>query len=294
MKTVLAALVAIVLVCCGKNEKVNAEADLSIPKGFAAPQVAQRPIRLHEPALELPAGTKVYLADDTSQLRVELPPGYCFFSEEMALTGARTAQPLPFLMVGTYRCVCSSDKGSTCKVFYQEDAGGFGCIHGSCSGSCTGSFSLSGKAGSISGVLVAEQPEVSARKTDASPIASLAPGARDIFFAWPLVQEKIREQYELLYSKLPRPDFEALEKDPRQLQAYVYVKAQVYGVPFLLLAPRAASALRHAVELIEPAAASCSCSNEAGGSCRMKKRGLFGYKVYWCEGSCNGCSLSVQ
>jgi hypothetical protein len=61
-----------------------------------------------------------------------------------------------------------------------------------------------------------------------------------------------------------------------------YVKLQVYGVPFYLVRN----------EALFKAKASCDC--EGTQACTLKALGFSAYKVYYCDGPCNGCALTVN
>ncbi len=235
-------------------------------------------VRLIKPdgiGFELPKGTRITNLGDTI-LQVELPEGYAYL-----VAGAKK---LPYLTFATYKCVCSGI-GSTCRVFYQEQVGGFGCIHDNCTGSCTGSFSS--REGEVIGVLNMRNDEITAQNKSVIENASLSANAMEEFLSSPDIQQVIKYEYDVIYDRLPVPDFNEAEKS----KGYVYVKYYLYGVSFYLLAPREVTQVR-SIDAIETSA-SCGCTSNAG-TCEKKSKGLLGYRLYWCEGTCNGCALTIN
>lgn len=285
--TMLFALAIVLFSACGKKEvkveKATAEQSL----------VAQKEIRVEGSPIRLPAGTKVTKSPDGYELTVELPKGYCFLTENSATTSPeqQSKWPLFIYVIASYKCKCSASDGSACQVLYQEEAGGFGCLHKSCSGSCTGSFTTLQSA-KVTGVLNLSNMEVSARKDKPFQQASLAKEGFDNFFSNPDVQQKIAEQYELLYRNMPKPDFAGLDANRSENQNYVYLKARLYGVPFYMVVPKAIAAEADWMETFNTESASCACDNSKG-TCKKKSRGFLGWDVYWCEGDCNACVLTV-
>ncbi len=270
------------LFSCGKNktdrnyETSKENVLVKTEQGF----VSRVPVKAGETGILLPRGTRITVAKDASAIRVELPKGYSF------LATSPESRTLPVSNIGTYKCVCSASDGTACQVFYQEDAGGFGCLHKSCTGSCTGS--LTANSYKIVGVINLLQDQPEARKDNVFEKASLSEGGMEVFFSRSDVQAKIKVQYDILYKHLALPDFTSIEKS----RAYVYVTVRLYGVSFYILAPAQVKQLR-GIEIIETSA-SCECTNTAGGTCIKKSWGFLGYRVYWCEGGCNGCALTVN
>ncbi|MBI1342489.1 MAG: hypothetical protein GC171_06110 [Terrimonas sp.] len=287
-QTIMLFTLAIVLFsACGKKEvkveKVTAEQSF----------VAQKEIRIEGSSIRLPAGTKVTRLSDGYELTVELPEGYSFLTENKKTTVADNQNRWPLIgyVLASYKCKCSASDGTACQVLYQEEAGGFGCLHKSCSGSCTGSFTTLESA-KVTGVLNLSNREVSARKDKSFQPASLSMEGLDDFFSNPDVQQKIAEQYELLYRNIPKPDFARLNLNKTGSKEYVYLKASLYGVPFYMVVPKAIAAGADWMETFNTESASCACDNSKG-SCKKKSRGFLGWDVYWCEGDCNACVLTV-
>lgn len=284
----LFALAIVLFSACGKKEvkveKVTAEQSF----------VAQKEIRVEGSTIRLPAGTRVTKSPDGYELTVELPKGYCFLTKDNVAVRAEQQREWPLLVyiIASYKCKCSASDGSACQVLYQEEAGGFGCLHKSCSGSCTGSFTTLQAAKEITGVLNLSNMEVSARKDKPFQQASLTKEGFDNFFSTPDVQQKIAEQYELLYKNMPKPDFVRLHANRSEDQNYVYLKASLYGVPFYMVIPKAIAAGADWMETFNTESASCACDNSKG-TCKKKSRGFLGWDVYWCEGDCNACVLTV-
>lgn len=283
----LFALAIVLFSACGKKE-------VKVEKATAKQSfISEKEVRLEGSPIRLPAGTKVARSLDGYEITVELPKGYCFLTETSAVTGPERQNRWPLLIyiIASYKCKCSSSDGSACQVLYQEEAGGFGCLHKSCSGSCTGSFTTLQSA-KVTGVLNLSNMEVSARMDKPFQQASLSKEGFDNFFSNPDVQQKIAEQYELLYKKMPKPDFNRLEANRSENQNYVYLKASLYGVPFYMVVPKTIAAGADWMETFNSESASCACDNSKG-SCKKKSKGFLGWDVYWCEGDCNACVLTV-
>lgn len=259
------------LASCVKRNSKSVAVSIPSPSGI----VLSAPQRIDAIGFELPKGSRI-LNDGDSVIRVTIPKGYGFIVEEKSL---------PYFNAATYRCNCSAS-GSACKVFYQEDLGGFGCIHSSCTGSCTGSF-IAGDH-QVIGVLNTDNHEITARVDQPVLPASLRPGYMNAFFDRADVQQAIADEYSMLYGKRSIPDFDRATGSPD----YVYVPEHLYGVSFYLLVPAEVKALPNVMTL--PSTAVCNCTVVNGGACVKKARGMLGYHIYWCEGPCNGCSLTIK
>lgn len=285
--SMLFALAVVLFSACGKKE-------VKVEKATAEQSfIAEKKVRLEGSPIRLPSGTKVTRSLDGYEITVELPKGYCFLTETSAATGSEQQNKWPLLtyVLASYKCKCSASDGSACQVLYQEEAGGFGCLHKSCSGSCTGSFTTLQSA-KVTGVLNLSNMEVSARKDKPFQPASLTKEGFDHFFSNPDVQQKIAAQYESLYRNIPKPDFARLDANSSANRNYVYLKASLYGVPFYLVVPKAILAGADWMETFSKESATCSCDNSKG-NCQKKSRGFLGWDVYWCEGDCNACVLTV-
>ena len=237
--TVMSALCAIVLfVACNKKEPQAAMKDVStaktaLPIECSKEIIASKPVKVGETGILLPAGTKICLAKDNSEIRVELPADYSF-----ALDGvASRSLPIGF---ATYHCICSG--GGACQDTYIDELG-FGCMHSNCSGGCTGAFTYKGY--SVNRVInLAEEKEK--------------------FFADPSIQIEIANQYANSTDK--------------------YAQQRIYGVSYFFQLPGKAS---------------CDC--EGTKACTLKTLGITmdkiagqSFKIYYCDGPCNGCELTVN
>jgi hypothetical protein len=135
----------------------------------------------------LPIGTKVIMdANDPAQIQFELPDGYAFLTLNVA-----TGKPGTILR-GSYSCSCTG--GGSCTVLYTEQ-GGFGCLHGTCSGSCTGKPTTHNELNSgitIVGVINSNNDILTTKK--ATHQASFSPGGLDAFFQLEEVVQQINER----------------------------------------------------------------------------------------------------
>lgn len=238
--------------------------------------------------LILPIGSRIQVAADEFSIKVTLPDDYGFLYNDTNST--KTAlRTLPVTTFATYSCVCSG-KGSSCQTFYQEQAGGFGCLHQSCSGSCTGQF-VTIQFQQVVGVVKLTSTDITIPKNLPFTPASLEPTAKKLFFEIPEVQEKIREQYELMYRFVQKPDFRKLDPEHQSLHDYVYVRVQLYGVDFYMLGPAEFSQRTDQFEVLTTKA-TCKCGSSTG-ACSSGSGGFLGWKVYYCSGGCNGCQMTI-
>lgn len=237
--TVMSALCAIILfVSCNKKEPQAVEKNVNaaktvIPVECGKEIIASKPVKVGETVILLPAGTKICLAKDNSEIRVELPANYSF-----ALDGV-ASRPLP-IGFATYHCICSG--GGACQVTYIDELG-FGCMHSNCSGGCTGAFTYKGY--SVNRVINLGED-------------------KEKFFADPSIQKEIANQYAV-----------STNKDAQQ---------RIYGVSYFFQLPGKAS---------------CDC--EGTKACTLKTLGITmekiaeeSFKIYYCDGPCNGCELTVN
>lgn len=237
--TVMSALCAIVLlVACNKKEPPAAEKNVSaarivLPAECGKEVIAVKPVKVGETGIFLPAGTKICLAKDNSEIRVELPNDYSFAMDGIA------SRPLP-IGFATYHCICSG--GGACQVTFIDELG-FGCMHGNCSGGCTGTFTYKGY--------------------EVNRVINLGEG-KQTFFADPAIQKEIANKYAVTTDK--------------------FAKQKIYGVSYFFQLPGKAS---------------CDC--EGTKACTLKTLGIAmdksagqSFKIYYCDGPCNGCELTVN
>lgn len=289
----LAVLATCLLGSCAKDEQPQQTRPAQV-NGAAQTTISATAIRMENANIVLPAGTKVTRSADELELDFTLPEGYAFLTDGPvgpSVDGATAYRPLPVLpKIATYKCHCSSTAGSNCMVFYQEDAGGFGCLHKSCTGSCTGSFVTS--SGNVIGVIDQRKKDILQQASQFTEGINLDSLGWSVFLSNPTVQSKIAAVYAQVYRHRAKPDFDQIETGPALRRQYVHQKVQLYGVSFYLLVPATDAALR-TENVYAPVGASCSCTGPAG-KCEKKSKGFLGYRIYWCEGNCNGCALSIN
>lgn len=281
------AMTIIVMAACEKRDARVIVTNVDTASKYSIDVITTKPTTIEGSELVLPVGSRIQVAKDKYSIDVTLPEGYGFLYRDSS-ADAVSMKTLPVLFAAGYMCKCSGS--SNCQVFYQEQAGGFGCLHQSCSGSCTGSF-VTSKSKIIYGIIRLSYDDITIPKDLPFTPASLTPGAKRMFFEIPEVQEKITEQYELMYRFVPKPDFRTIDPEHQSLRDYVLVRAQLYGVDFYLLGPAELSKRQDLVGTVY-AKASCKCG-ENTGACSAGSGGFLGWKVYYCTGSCNGCQMTI-
>jgi len=269
MNRMCACFFAIVLfAACNKKEPAAAEKKVAEPVPVPVKPkviVTDKQVRAGETDFMLPAGTTLTFAEDGYSIEVKLPDAYSFVDAGSGVT-TNSVQPVP---IATYYCKCSS-AGSSCKVMYA-DAGGFGCLHSSCSGTCTGDFIYKGYS--------------------MNRVVTLPDGPKFDFFNDSAVQEKIAAQFALCVN----PSVTAKNGD------MVYVKQTLYGVSYYFLLNSARLRDDVILEVIPYGKASCACEGGSKYSCTLKtivytleKGGMVPNKIYYCDGPCgDGCELSA-
>ncbi|MBN8788968.1 MAG: hypothetical protein J0I84_17935 [Terrimonas sp.] len=290
MKQFIMAMVAIcTIVSCTKKEKEVEATDPPPASVFKQVDVLQQPLQVPNTNVVLPKGTKVFIDQAESEIRVELPAGYAFFTGSKPSPGNASLKTLPVIVIGSYTCKCGGQDGR-CNVFYLS-VGGFGCLHNSCTATCSGYFvTIDDK--EIEGVLNLENSKISAALRTTTQSASLSPSGKQAFFDNPLVQQEILAKHQALFNGFPVPDLSKQSSRSSLQKDYVYIKTYLYGVRFYMLAPRVALVNHPEIEQISIEANTCTCSNK--GECRIEKKSLLGIiTVHWCEGDCDACVMAV-
>ena len=262
MKTkVMSALLLLVLAACDKKEpavsgsRSGSNPVPEPPGGCKEWVVADQPVRVNETDMYLPAGTKMCLSPDELEMRVELPEGFSFYTPGVA------NKTLPYYE-STYTCLCSRE-GSPCTVFYASGMG-FGCLQSSCSGSCTGKFTYMGY--SLDKVFHT--------------------GDKAAFLGDPEMQALITKDY--------LPSFKTVAKNVRP-ENLVYVKQELLGVVFYVLQERNTLSKSLAPEKVLPyEQAMCDCGGTKACTLKTITLGKGGMDIYFCQGKCNGCELTVD
>lgn len=232
--------------------------------------------------ISLPKGTNwQYVKDDGSEVRFTLPKRYSFLLRDNK-TGTYIIDPGG----GGYSCTCS--KSGSCKVFYQDKLG-YGCLQNDCTGSCTGTPTAGQQ--KILGVLNVENDQL--EFANGLNRASLSEEGKKAFFQLAKVQEEIKKNYDFVYSKIAKPDFDKI--DPNNLPSNYFIgKFYLLGQEIGLLLPRDASLLKASPELRAQVEApkSCTCSGTPGGdNCKLHKDCILGYCAYSCAG-CTTCTMN--
>ncbi|MBN8878066.1 MAG: hypothetical protein J0I32_11005 [Sphingobacteriales bacterium] len=266
MKTsiVSALMMLFVLVACDKKEPEPLSGSgggmpVENPTDCGKEIIASTPVKVGETGIMLPVGTKICITKDEMEVRVELPAGYAF------LTDQENGKTLPVIF-STYTCICSK-AGSPCQVFYAEGLG-FGCLQSSCSGSCTGKFTYMG--------YTVEKLMSTTDKAE--------------FFGDPLVQRRIRKTCGIVETPTRR------NANPEDM---VYVKQEMMGLNYYLLLDKTSiPASMRSNELISSRAL-CEC--EGTKVCKLRTVSLRATQadervidIYFCDGGCNGCELTVD
>ncbi|MFT3701351.1 MAG: hypothetical protein QM802_03235 [Agriterribacter sp.] len=292
MKKLLYVIAGIVILVLSCSKKTPQESQVTPPEKHDTVSKYKFDTIIKAPATEissgivLPTGTRLQLSADELVMYITLPEGYGFLTDDTSAL-AVSAKPLPVINYTSYSCKCSGGSGA-CKVFYQELAGGFGCLHSTCAGSCIGSFTSA--AARVRGVIITDQDRISSSHRASDPIASFLSGTKGSFFDLPAVQQQIEEQYNNMYRGTSMPDFNAISQHLDAYPEYVYVKMWLYGVPFYLIGPSKLSQ-RTDVFTVAPLKSSCKCSGS--GSCTRRSGGVSKFSAIWCDGQCSDCELTI-
>lgn len=255
----------VLFAACNKREPAPMKEAAVPAKEKEAPEkiiITDKLTKAGEDGPVLPAGTKLVTAADGYSIDVELPAGYTFV-ENGPVTNS--TQPVGF---ATYRCICSG-AGSACQVFYS-DGGGFGCFHSSCTGSCEGAFSYKGYV-----------------------VNRILPTAKTDLFADAGVQSSIAAQFAIVR----RSDGASRSAKGKM----VYVKQSLYGVAYYFLMNENELRPDAVFEVFASSKAVCDC--EGTKACTLKTMAFAtdksaaaatAGKIYYCDGPCNGCELTVN
>lgn len=249
--------------------------------------VLKKPVLL-ERGIELPEGTKWNYTNPTkSEIQFELPEGYEF------LTYNHNTNIFERTPRTKYSCTHEGEnaKGS-CIVFYNEDVG-FGCLQGDCKGSCVGRIVAKTASNiTIEGVLYVKNDMLDA-KTE--KIASLTEFGKKGIFTLPEFKNEILRTYDILYKKVEKVDFDNIPNDGR----YVFAQTYLYGVEIMIVMPNDKSLKEFFPNLRtrdvgddDFGKPKCTCSGGGSGTCKLEKKGLLGYVVYYCTG-CTTCTMKL-
>jgi hypothetical protein len=234
----------------------------------------------------LPKGTNWYYSNEQkNEVIFKLPEDYIFM-----LKNVETGKFSLSIEGGGYSCTCSS--GGSCTTFYNKDLG-YGCLQSDCTGSCTGKASAVLTPNlQIVGVLNAKNTMLDANLLQEK--ASLSSEGIDGFFEIEEIKEEIKRTYDIIYKYAEKPNFES----GYDISKYVYAKTLLYGFEVGIIIPNDAELQKSMknlnVSIISDvdAPSSCKCSGGSqGGSCKLEKKGLFGYVAYYCNG-CSTCTMN--
>jgi hypothetical protein len=261
MRVFLSMCVMVLFAACGKKEAkptVTEQARIIEKSGECGQEaITKKPVKVGETGIALPDGSRLCITKDKLEARVELPAGYTFIT---ATDDGKSRPPY-----ATYSCTCSESKNN-CQVFYAEEMG-FGCLQNSCSGSCTGKFTIQG--------VGVNRIVSTTNKLD--------------FFSLPEVQKSIWEKCGTIV-------FPLAGSNPQDL---VYLKQQAFGISYYLLVNKNDIPPSLANAEVLSSKASCKCKDTK--FCKlmtvdlpMLKGQTSKIKIYLCDGSCNGCELTVD
>lgn len=251
--------VVVLMAACGKKEAKQKEIEQSAitAKSTACENevITRQPTKVFGTDILLPVGSKICISKDKVEGRVELPKGYVF------IAGNEDDRVSP--VYASYSCTCSESK-TACQVFFAQDMG-FGCLQNTCTGTCTGKFTVNGN-------LVHKVVSTNEKLT---------------FFSEPAVQKNIWEKCGTI----------AFPAEGTNLSELVYVKQWAFGQAYYLLLNK--SNIPPSLQGAEILSSKASCACKTKQFCKLLTVDLpmlkgAKIKIYFCDGSCSSCELTVD
>lgn len=292
MKTKILIISTLVLVfslslfySCSKNDELNLENDVTKKSNIEMFTLKER--SLLGDNIYLPIGTKWYYTNESkNEVKFVLPEDYKFL---INVVNQRDMNPTFELTESGAGYSCSCSKSGSCTVFYNKDVG-HGCLHSTCTGTCTGSRSLSNRV--IEGIVYMKNDKID---IDSNVKSSLSDVGLKGLMSLDVFQNEIKQMYDILYKYNKKPNFDHIEKNNNK--EFAFAKVYLFGVELGIIIPNDKPTLEKylkdmSVTSLEEAPRSCSCSGgNQGGSCKLEKQGMFGYVAYYCTG-CQTCTMN--
>lgn len=240
---------------------------------------------LFEDNLYLPKGTHWYFSNEQkNEVLFELPENYTFL-----LKNLETGEFIMSTEGAGYSCTCSG--GGSCTVINIKTLG-YGCMQNTCNDKCSGSSSRLDQKFQVVGVLNSKNDMIDADMTLEK--ASLTMEGKEGFFKVKEVRDEIKRTYDFVYTYVEKPDFSLGNYDKNK---YIYAKTLLYGFEIGLIIPNDPELknlipdLQTSVIQNDLSPTTCECSEgPQDGKCELKKKGMFGFDVYYCSG-CTTCTM---
>lgn len=282
MKTILLPLLSVMLLttvsCRQDRDNVALQDKASDARGREA---NLSPLRsLPGKTAWFPVGTKFDQAE--AGIQSTPPKGWAYIGTTTGGMGLH----LQSNAVSTLTCTCNA-KG-TCKPF--RATGPWGTTQG-CVGTCT-DCTMKQSTGSNKVALNSGGYYLPGAPTRLLKNGETAPAVFKELTGLPEFRERLAMLYQTAYGG-HRPE-RPLVTDDGTISApegFVLAGASILGRGLIVILP--AGFVRSELGYVPKAKASCSCSNGTG-TCKLQDKSILGMGSMWCEGTCNGCTLTTE
>ena len=187
-------------------------------------------------------------------------------------------------------CTCNQGIGiGICRPF--ESTGPWGTVRG-CYGNCTNctmTYSLAGQSGYKIQSGGYYSPDAPSRLLKSG---ETVPSVFDQLFELPEFVSKLEALYKKAYNG--KPFQQPIYSDDGTASApegYVLVGASIMGRGLVIVVPEEYA--KRELGYAYATKASCKCSNRTG-TCKLKEKKILGMGSTWCDGTCNGCTLTTD
>lgn len=275
----LVMLLVVFLGACQKTEKqvLHEQSTETFSEGTGSPADKKSGVAWS------PVGSKMEVAGNTTI--VSPPPGWAYLG---TATNGSVIHSTSYTQ-SKLTCTCNNGSGD-CKPF--EASGPWGTTSG-CVGKCSDcsmkrNLTLPGGFGDVmSGGYYAPEARTRLLKDGES-----APAVFDELLSLPTFKEAMNRLYVEAYGKFSPQQVVFYEDGSATApKGYQLVAALVMGRAIMVVLPDAY--VKSNLGYLASASASCKCSNTSG-DCKLKSAKIFGMGSTWCEGTCNGCSLTTN
>lgn len=230
----------------------------------------------------IPPGAKAETKN--SLMQITAPDGWNYIGTD------EKGQTVAFGPMATASITCTCGGTGTCKPFLAT--GPWGSTTG-CNGTCT-KCSMSQ---TTTGTKYSEEINGGGYYQIAATTRLLkngehAPAVFDALFQSEHYQKELRQLYDRAYQGRTLQQF--IKNDDGSVSApkgYSLVGALILGRASVVILP--SDYVIKELGYITAAKASCSCSNNSG-VCKLQDKTILGMGSTWCDGTCNGCTLTTS
>lgn len=230
----------------------------------------------------IPPGAKVQTKN--GQILVTVPEGWGYIGTN------EKGQTVDFGPMATSSTTCTCGGTGTCKPFLAT--GPWGSTSG-CNGTCTKcTMSQTNTGTKYSENMNGGGYYQIAAGTRLLKNGEYAPAVFDALFQSDRYQKALRQLYDQAY--LGRKLQQAVKNEDGSISApegYSLVGALILGRASVVILP--SDYVISEIGYATAAKASCSCSNNSG-ECKLHDKTIFGMGSTWCDGTCNGCTLTTS